>query len=324
MVHRVDSRLYTPDQILDFVKDIEGDLKVVCNALKAWGGPSKRCTFCLFASNYGGTMSVPTDLPYCLVYPMSYVRDMESDHFDTHNNPAGTCLFHCMCCATLQYMNADPKQCRKYSGSHLILPCRAQYKERLFPEILKPWNHQEPLMDSSTKEPFPMELVGNFWAADLTFKGCYGHSLLYSDTELCQLRWWGIHLTTYWGEIPVLPVPSYWQARQPEVMEQSPPRAVTPNPSVESPKTICSGSKGSPHHGLGGSSNTSTLKCPDSTSAKKPSRRQPGEVYQGSQLLQAWLFPFPIHRVSRVQTERCPHGRHPHTQLNPPHQLQCL
>ena len=71
----------------------------------------------------------------------------------------------------------------------------------------------------------------------------------------------------------MLLAPSYWQARQPEVMKQSPPRAVTPNPSpsMESPKTICSSGKGGPLRGSGHSSNTSTPKCPDSTSAKKPS-----------------------------------------------------
>ena len=57
-------------------------------------------------------------------------------------------------------------------------------------------------------------------------------------------------------------------------MKQSPPRAATPNPSVESPKTKCSSGKGRPHRSLGCSSNTSTPKCPDSTSAKKPSSSQ--------------------------------------------------
>ena len=54
-------------------------------------------------------------------------------------------------------------------------------------------------------------------------------------------------------------------------MKQSPPRTVTPSPPVESPKAKCSGGKGSPNHGLGRSSNTSTPKCSDSTSTKKPS-----------------------------------------------------
>ena len=129
MVCRVQSCLYTLDQILDFVKDIEVNLKAAHNVLKARGDPNKRHTFCLFVSNYGGAMSIPADPPYCLIYPMSYVRDVELDHFDTHNNLAGTCLCHCICCATLQYMNDDPNQCREYSGSWLILSHRAQYKE---------------------------------------------------------------------------------------------------------------------------------------------------------------------------------------------------
>ena len=112
VVHRVESRLCTLDQILDFVKDVEGDLKAACDALKAGGDPGKRHTFCLFVSNYGGTMSIPTDPPYCLIYLMSYMQDVEPDHFDTHNNPAGTCLHHCTCHATLQFTNDDPNQCR--------------------------------------------------------------------------------------------------------------------------------------------------------------------------------------------------------------------
>ena len=80
-----------------------------------------------------------------------------------------------------------------------------------------------------------------------------------------------MHLPAYQGEIPVLLAPFHWQARQAKAMKQSPPRAVTLNPSVESPKTICPSSKGGPHCGSGHSSNTSTPKYPDLTSAKKPS-----------------------------------------------------
>ena len=54
-------------------------------------------------------------------------------------------------------------------------------------------------------------------------------------------------------------------------MKQSPPRAVTPSPPVESPKAKHSGGKGGPHSSSGHSSNTSTLKYPNSTSTKKPS-----------------------------------------------------
>ena len=123
VVHWVESHLYTPDQILDFVADIEVNLKAAHDTLKAGGDPDKRRTFCLFVSNYGGAMSVPTDPPYCLVYPMSYVRDVELDHFNIHNNLPGTHLCHCICHATLQHQH------REYARSCLILPHRAQYKE---------------------------------------------------------------------------------------------------------------------------------------------------------------------------------------------------
>ena len=129
-------------------------------------------------------MSVPMDPPYCIIYPMSYVKDVEPDHFNTHNNPARTHLHCCICHATLQYMNADPRYCRAYGGSHLILPHRDQYKDQLFPKILKPRNHWAPLTDHITKEPFPMELVGDFRSTDPIFKGCYCDSFLYSDVDL--------------------------------------------------------------------------------------------------------------------------------------------
>ena len=97
--------------------------------------------------------------------------------------------------------------------------------------------------------------------------------LAYSPVAGCSL---GGSLSLYCdgclrGEIPTLPAPSYQQARQPRVTKPSPPRAATPSPPVESPKAKRSGGKGGPHHGTGCSSNTSTLKCPNSTSTKKPS-----------------------------------------------------
>ena len=97
-------------------------------------------------------------------------------------------------------------------------------------------------------------------------------------THSCTLTWtWansgsgGIHLPPYQSEILAPPTPSYLQAKQPKAMKWSPPRAMTRNPAVESPKAKRSSSKGGHHHSSGRGSNTSTPKCPDSTSAKKPS-----------------------------------------------------
>ena len=184
MVCRVESHLYNPNQILDFIKDIEGNLQAVCNALKARGDPSKRRAYYLFVDNLNGTMSVPTDPPYCLVYPTSYVKNIELDHFDTHNSPAGMCLHHCVCCATLQFSNDDTKQHTKYVGSRLILPCGVQYNDQLYPTILEPWNHHGLLINHATGEPYLMEVVGDFRTVDPIFKRSYGDSLLYFDDDL--------------------------------------------------------------------------------------------------------------------------------------------
>ena len=131
-----------------------------------------------FFSNFGGAMSIPSDPPYCLVYPTSYIRDADPDHFDTCNNLAGMHLHHCVCHTTLQFNNDELKEHTNYARSHLILPRRDQYNDWLFPTILKLWNHRGPLIDSTMREPYPMEMVGDFRVADLIFKGCYRDSLL--------------------------------------------------------------------------------------------------------------------------------------------------
>ena len=158
----------------------------------------------------------------------------------------GTHLCHCICHATLQFSNDEPKECSNYTGSHLILPHGTQYNNWLFPSILKLWNHCGLLIDSVTGEPYPMQMVDNFRAVDLIFKGCYGDSLLHSDTDLRWLRWWGIHLPIFQGEIPMPPAPSYLHVREPTVTKQSPHRAAASDTPAKSPKAKHSSSKSGP------------------------------------------------------------------------------
>ena len=246
VVRQVESCLYSPSQIHNFIKDIEGGLQAACNALKAGGDPGKRHAYCLFVDNLSSAMSTPMDPPYCLVYPTSYVKGVEPDHFDTRNSPAGMCLHRCVCHATLQFSNEDPKGRTKYIGSHLILPRGAQYNNWLYPSILELQNHHSLLIDPTTGEPYTMEVVGNFRAADPIFKGCYRDSLLYSYADLARLRQWKIYLPAFQGEIPVPPAPSYWQVRELAVTKQSPHRVAAPDTPAESPKAKHSSSKGRP------------------------------------------------------------------------------
>ena len=232
-------------------------------------------------------MSIPTDPPYCLVYPTTYVKGIKPDHFDTRNSPMGMRLHHCVCRATLHFSNDDPKQCTKYIGSHLIMPHGVQYNDHLYCAILEPLNHRGPLIDPITGEPCLMEVVGDFKVVDPIFKGSYGDSLLYLEDDLAHLRWQKVYLPTFQEEIPMPPALSYWQNREPAAAKQSPCRLAAPDTSVESPKTRCSSSKSGPPWGTGHSSNTSTPKHPDSTSAKKPSHPQESTPDHQVQSLQA-------------------------------------
>ena len=191
-------------------------------------------------------MSIPMDPPYCLVYPTTYIKGTKLDHFDTQNSPVGTCLHHCVCQATLQFSNTDPKQHTKYAGSCLIIPHGVQCNDHLYPTILEPWNHHGLLIDPIMGEPCPMEVVSNFKAADPIFKGSYRDSFLYLEDDLARLRRQKVYLPTFQEEIPVPPTPSYQQSREPVAAKQSPHGVAAPDTSMESPKTRCSSSKSGP------------------------------------------------------------------------------
>ena len=97
VVCRVDSHLYSPSQINDFIQDIEVDLQEARDALKAGHDAGKRHAYCLFVDNLSGAMSIPMDPPYCLVYPTTYIKGIEPNHFDTWNSPTGMHLHRCVC-----------------------------------------------------------------------------------------------------------------------------------------------------------------------------------------------------------------------------------
>ena len=88
--------LYMQNGILPFMKSIEANLKKVRHRHAQNKDPSRAHSYSLLIANYGGVMAVPTDTPYCLVYPTMYNDDAENqNHFNTaaslsglHTNPA--------------------------------------------------------------------------------------------------------------------------------------------------------------------------------------------------------------------------------------------
>ena len=62
-------QLYEQKAISLLIKSIEDDLKKARSKWAAGKDPGKVHSFSMFFSNFGSLMAVPTDPPYCLMYP---------------------------------------------------------------------------------------------------------------------------------------------------------------------------------------------------------------------------------------------------------------
>ena len=144
----------------------------------------------MLVANFGGLMAMPSDPPYCLMYPNIYSDEVvlqNQNHFNTVGGPPRLCTSSCICCTLLQYADLTEAHRWKYNGSHLIVPWGAQYKT-LLPKITMPCNHQGLLLDLHSGKPFPMVLVGDFSLVDKIFPGMPGDSLLFNGDELTKLQ----------------------------------------------------------------------------------------------------------------------------------------
>ena len=149
-------------------------------------------------------MDVPTELPYCLMYPIVYnEKAVNKTHFTTLSSPSGLCTGACVCHTLLLHMNDYPAKRQGFKGAHMLVPHGTQYK-MLFPVMAKLHNHCSLLMDPKTGEPYPlpMENVGNFSLKDDIFPGPPGDSLLFHNSEIGDLVRQGFHVPAHREETP--------------------------------------------------------------------------------------------------------------------------
>ena len=258
VVHCEECCLYMQDWILPFVKSIKADLKKVRDQHTQNKDPGGVHSYSLLIANYGCIMAIPTNPLYCLVYPTVYNDDAEDqNHFNTADSPSGIHTCSCMCHALLQHVDKDPVCWRTYEGSHLIIPCGAQYRT-LFPEIVTPHNQQGLLIDNNTVEPYPMAAMRNFCLMDPIFPGSPGDSLLFKEDDLDRLKRKGFHISSYRQEKPKPTVPKEDKHKSPCTKENVPSSS---HKEEESHKT--SGRK----------SGALSPQAPDSTSSKKSSHQ---------------------------------------------------
>ena len=137
-------------------------------------------SYSCLVTNYWGVMALPTEPPYCLVYPMVYDDNAaDKTHFNTVGCPSGMHTEACVCHSLLHLMDTNPTNRQKL--------------------IIAEWhNHCGPLMDLNTGEPYPMEVAGNFCLEDTFFPGCPRDSLVFHNSELTELVRQGYHIPTYW------------------------------------------------------------------------------------------------------------------------------
>ena len=82
--------LYMQDGILPFMKSIEVDLKKVREWHTQNKDPGRAHSYSLLIANYGGIMAIPTNPPFCLVYPTVYNNDaQDQNHFNAAASPSG-------------------------------------------------------------------------------------------------------------------------------------------------------------------------------------------------------------------------------------------
>ena len=135
-------------------------------------------------------MAVPTDLPYCLMYPNIYsttVPNEDRHHFNIQGGPTGLRTHACICHTLLWHADLSEAHRLKYHGSHLVITQGVQYS-CLLPKITMLRNHQAPLVDLHIGDPFPLVPVGDFQLEDTIFPGTPGDSLLYNSEDLTKLR----------------------------------------------------------------------------------------------------------------------------------------
>ena len=207
LLHHEECHLYMQDKILPFVKSIEMNLKKVRDRCTQNKDPGGVHSYSLLIANYWGIMAIPTNPPYCLVYPIvfnNYAEDQ--NYFNTAASLSEMHIHACMCHALLQLMDKDPDHQRTYEGNHLVILHGTQYRT-LFPEIVMPSNHQGLLIDPNTGEPYPMATAGDFCLMDPIFLGSPGDSLLFKEDDLNRLKRKGFHISTYREEKPQLTFP---------------------------------------------------------------------------------------------------------------------
>ena len=173
VVHHTGCQLYEQKAIPWFIKSIEDHLKKARSKRGASESSGGMCSFSMFVANFGSLMVVPTEPPYCLVYPNIYAASVppeDRNHFNIQGGPPRLHTHICICHTLLNHADLSEAHMQKYHSSCMVIAQGAQYNH-LLPKITMLCNHQALLIDLHMGEPFPMVPVGDFQLVDKIFPG---------------------------------------------------------------------------------------------------------------------------------------------------------
>ena len=202
VVHHASCQLYEQKAIPWFIKSIEDHPEKARSKQEACESSGGACSFSMFFANFGSLMAVPTEPPYCLVYPNIYAVSIppeDRNHFNIQGGSPGLHTHVCICHTLLQHADLSKAHRWKYHGSHVVIPRGVQYNH-LLPEIIMPCNHRVLIIDLHMREPFPMVPVGDFQLVNKIFPGMPGDSLLYNSDDLTKLWRMKFQVAMHWTE----------------------------------------------------------------------------------------------------------------------------
>ena len=106
VVHHIGCILYEQKAILPFIHSIEEDLEMARLKWTSGRDLDLACSYAMLVANFGGLMAIPTDPPYCLMYPNTYSDEValeNQNHFNAVGGLPGLCTSSCICHALLQH-----------------------------------------------------------------------------------------------------------------------------------------------------------------------------------------------------------------------------
>ena len=149
----------------------------------------------MFIGNYDGHMAFATDPPYCVAYAMDYKNTSDPSKM-TPCEP----LKHMYAMVTsnmvvrrlLSLPKWEPADRKQTKDGRLLILRGVHFGAGLFPEIVIPYNHVGPLVNTIMWQEVLFRTIGPYQAIDSIFPSFPGDLKLFTAKEVAKLKELGV------------------------------------------------------------------------------------------------------------------------------------